>query len=215
MTQYMQEQRVFNRLKQDCTLETKQEYELAISTLLERYNTTIYENRFVAGGAVEVFTYALLRTVGIDCGLYGNQSKSGDILLPNAKILSVKGAFTGGATDIRLLNKQGGGYRPWEAATLFVLSDVGIVFGAPDMVSEDLVHDTSDALVLKKQAITELMSDPVNVLPMEIMKKPPTEMTGFSHKASTAVARQIIIEADLSKLNSALDPNAIPGLPLG
>ena len=38
-------------------------------------------------------------------------NKSGDILLPNDKKLSVKGAFTGGAAQIRLVNKQGGGER--------------------------------------------------------------------------------------------------------
>ena len=108
MTRFRQEQRAFQRMKQDCSVEVRQEYELAVATLLERYNTTIYENRFIAGGAVEVFTYALLRSVGIDCTLYGNQSKSGDILLPDGKILSVKGAFTGGATDIRLFEQTGG-----------------------------------------------------------------------------------------------------------
>ena len=86
-----------------------------------------------------------------------------------------------------------------------MLSDVGIVFGAPDMVSGNWIHDVSDAVILKKKAIIELMEVPENVMPMEIMKKPPTEMTGFSHKASTAVARQIIFEAQLTNLLEAID----------
>ncbi len=53
-------------------------------------NTAIYENRFIAGGAVEVFAFALLRTVGIECTLYGDQAMVGDILLPNDRKLSVK-----------------------------------------------------------------------------------------------------------------------------
>ena len=204
MTQFRQEQRAFLRLKSDCSVQAQQEYELAISTLLERYNTTIFENRFIVGGAVEVFTYALLRSVGIDCTLYGDQAKSGDILLPHDRKLSVKSTFTGGMTDIRLLNKQGGGDREWDAATLFVLSEVGIVFGAPDMVSAEWIKDVSDAVILKRQAVALLAEDPANVIPMEITKKPPTEMTGFSHKASTAVARQIIMEAQLTTLFSAI-----------
>ncbi len=109
-TSYFAERRVFDRLKCDCSEISKNEYEQSISVLVKRYNTTIYEKRFIVGGAVEVFTYALLRSVGIDCTLYGDQAKSGDILLPNDKKLSVKGAFTGGA-QIRLVNKQGGGER--------------------------------------------------------------------------------------------------------
>ena len=104
MTQYYQEQRVFNRLKSDCSLEAQQEYERAIATLLERYNTTIYENRFIVGGAVEVFTYALLCTVGIDCKLYSDP-KSGNIQLQNDKELSVKGSFRGGAKQYQV-NEQ-------------------------------------------------------------------------------------------------------------
>ena len=95
MNLYRQERRAFDRLKSNCTVEAKQEYEIAIFTLLERFNTTIYENRFVVGGAVEMFTCALLRAVGIDCILYGSQSTAGDLLLPNDKKLSIKASFRG------------------------------------------------------------------------------------------------------------------------
>lgn len=200
---YAQEQRVFNHLKEYCSVAAQQEYELAIATLLERYNTTIYENRFVAGGAVEVFTYALLRTVGIDCTLYGSQSLSGDILLTNDRKLSVKGTFVGGPTNVKLMNKQGGGNRQWDTATLFVVSDVGIVFGAPDMVDEQHVRDTSDGMELKKAGLVNLIAYPENVMEMEINRKPPTQMTGFSHKASAAVARQILFEMNSDSLLKA------------
>ena len=197
---YFAERRVFDRLKSDCSTESKQEYELAVATLVERYNTTIYENRFIVGGAVEVFTYALLRSVGIDCTLYGDQAKSGDILLPNDKKLSVKGTFTGGASEVRLMNKQGGGARVWDTATLFVVSGVGIVYGAPDMVSPENIKDMSDAIVLKRKGLQNLIADHDNVFELEISQKPPTEMTGFSHKASTAVAKQILFELQSKKL---------------
>lgn len=203
-TRYMQERRVFDRLKTDCSQSSQQEYELAIRTLLERYNTTIYENRFIAGGAVEVFTYALLRTVGIDCTLYSDQAMAGDILLPNDRKLSVKGSFRG-VEDIRLLNQMGEGDRQWSAATLFIVSGVGIVFGAPDMVDKSYLKHAGDAKVLKKAGLQFLIDDPANVITMKIAPKPPTEMTGFSHKASTAVARQILFEMQSRDLLSAFE----------
>ena len=204
---YSAEQRAFERLKKDCSPNSKQEYELAISVLVERYNTTIYENRFIVGGAVEIFTFALLRSVGIDCTLYGDQAKSGDILLPNDKKLSVKGSFTGGATDIKLINQQGEGVRSWETATLFVLADVGIVFGAPDMVASSYIKPVGDGLTLKRKGLQLLMQNELNVFAMEISRKPPTETTGFSHKASTAVARQILTEIESDKLLNLIGSN--------
>ena len=60
MKTYHYERKVFDILKERTSGQVRQEYETAIAMLLERYNTTIHENRFVAGGAVEVFTYALL-----------------------------------------------------------------------------------------------------------------------------------------------------------
>ena len=133
-TCYTAERRVFDRLKSDCSRTVRKDYQIAVKTLVERYNTTIYENRFVAGGAVEVFTCALLRSVGIDCTLCGDQAQGGDILLPNNRMISLKSSFRGIA-DIRLLNQMGTGERRWDTATLFVISGVGIVFGAPDMVA--------------------------------------------------------------------------------
>ena len=73
------------------------------------------------------------------------------------------------------------------------------------MVDEDWIHDVSDAVILKKKGVLELMENEGNIIPMEIMKKPPTEMTGFSHKASTAVAKQIIFEANLTNLLNAME----------
>ncbi len=205
-TRYTAERRAFDWLRTNCSTSARHEYEQAVRTLLERYNTTIYENRFVAGGAVEVFTYALLRSVGIDCTLYGDQAKSGDILLPNDRKLSVKGIFKGSVGDVRILNQMGGGDREWNTATLFVVSGTGIVFGAPDMVAPDHVKPTGDAKVLKRVGLQVLVDDPANVIEMEIARKPPTVAAGFSQKASTAVAQQILREKGLSTLAQAF-PN--------
>ncbi len=205
MTTYRAERRVFDRLRQDCTDQARQEYEDAIAILTQRYNTTIHENRFTVGGAVEVFTYALLKSVGIDCTLYGDQSAAGDILLPGDRKLSVKSRFTP-AGPVTLANKRGKGARQWQTATLFVLAGVGVVFGAPDAVDPDHVRDTGDALEFTQKGLTALIEDTSNVLPLEIAQKQPTEMTGFSHKASTALARQILFENQAQTLLRAFPP---------
>lgn len=202
MTKWRYERRVFDRLRRDCSAEAKTGYEQSIQMLLERYNTTIYENRFIVGGAVEVFTYALLRLVGIDCILYGDQSMAGDILLPNRRQISVKCNFVG-AKSIRLLNQMGEGPRTWDTATLFIIANVGIVFGAPDMVDPTHIKRTGDAVVLTTPGMRSLISNKNNVLEMNIAKKPPTEITGFSQKASTAVAYQIMRDIENSTLLSA------------
>ena len=206
-TTFFAERRAFDRLKSDCSKEAQFEYEEAVSILIERYNTTIYENRFIVGGAIEVFTCALLRSVGLDCTLYGDQAKSGDILLPNNRKLSIKSAFTGGPANIKLINQQGEGNRTWDTATLFVLADVGIVFGAPDMVFETDVRSTGDGLMLQRSALKILIEDVNNVFEMQIPQKPPTEMTGFSYKASAAVAKQIFFEMKSDKLQKLVMSN--------
>lgn len=204
-TRLAAERRVFDCLRFHCTVSAQQEYELAIHTLVERYNTTIYENRFVVGEAVELFTYALLRSVGIDCTLYGDQAMAGDILLPRDRKLSVKSNFVG-VTSIRLLNKMGEGDRERSTATLFIVANVGIVFGAPDMVDFAHIRSTGDALILRAQGLRSLKDNPANVIPMEITKKPPQEATLHSLKASTAVARQILSEMQSSDLLNAISP---------
>ena len=200
---YSQERRAFERLKSDCSPECKLEFEASVGTLVERYNTTIYENRFIVGGAVEIFTYALLRSVGIACTLYADQSKGGDILMPNEKKLSVKSSFTG-ISNVKLLNQMGPGTRNWDTAALFVISGVGIVYGDPDSVDQDAVKSTGDGLELRKAAMVSLVADSENVFGMSIASKPPTEQTGFSQKASTAVALQILQETCSLSLQDAI-----------
>lgn len=203
VSRYAQEQRAFDFLKSACPEAAKGEYEVAVNALLQYYNTTIYENRFIVGGAVEVFTYAILRATGISCTLYADQSKSGDILLPNDRKLSIKGTFTGGPADVKLMNKLGEGEREWATATLFVISEVGIVYGAPDMVKPEHIQDVKDGVMLRKVALVELIRENANVFKLDISRKPPTVMTGFSHKASTAVANQIMQDMNLIALSKA------------
>lgn len=199
---FTQERRVFDRLRSDCSPEDQKEFERAVRTLVERYNTTIRENRFIVGGVVEVFTCALLKSVGIEC-----DQAAGGILLPrDGRKLSVKSNFTGLKGGIRLLNQMGEGRREWNTATLFVIAGTGIVFGAPDMVDSPHVKSTGDALELRAPGLRSLASDPSNVLPMEIACKPPTETAGRSRKASADVAREILLEMGLNGMLAAFKP---------
>ncbi len=196
------ERRYFDTLKGSLTLETKTEYEAAISTLINRYNTTIYENRFVVGGAIEVFTLALLRSVGIAANSYGDETAAGDIILPNNLMFSVKSSFTR-TGNIRLINKQGGGHRNWSVATLFLISNIGIIYADPDMISSDELVDSTDAIQLKRSTLVRLSEIPDNKIEMNIPLKPPTEQTLFSLKASNAVAQQILSDLGLHNLRAA------------
>lgn len=205
-TSHVVERRVFERLRTECSEQAKREYEMAVKRLLRRYNTTIHENRFVVGGVIEVFTYTLLRSVGIKCELCGSQSKDGDIILSNGRLLSVKGTFTG-VSNVKLLNQLGGGSRSWTASTLFVVSGVGIVFGAPDMVRHEHVQSTGDGVILKRTGLQYLIDSPENVVAMSIVRKPPTKSAESSEKASTALARQILSDLGSDELAQAFQSN--------
>ena len=127
--------------KDNLSNKTRQEYEIGIRTLIERYNTTIRENRFVVGGVVEIFTMALLRSTGIEVSAYGAESVAGDLILPDLKMFSVKSSFTSSGS-IRLVNTMGDSATNWTTATLFVLANVGIVYGDPLMVVEGDLNRT-------------------------------------------------------------------------
>ena len=205
MSKYIEERRVFDLLKARCSDEARKSYESAIKNLLENYNTTIYENRFLVGGVVEIFTYALLYSVGVRCQLHGGQGRSGDLLLPQGQMLSIKGVFTGGVGTVKLINQLGEGERYWEVATFFVVSGIGIIFGAPDMVEGEHVHKVGDGVQLSRIGLRILADNPHNVISMNIVKKPATALAEESKKASDSVARSILRELDLRILLEAFE----------
>ncbi len=214
MATFNVERRAFDRLRSDCSDEARSQFETALRVLLERYDTTIHENRFVTGGALEVFTCAILRSVGIGCTLHASRTPGSDLLLSGGQQLSVKGSFTGKNSSIALMNKMGKGLRDWETATLFVVSGVGIVFGTPKTVSPEHVKDTGDQVILTFRGLRSLLEDPDNVFQVEIARKPPTEVTGFSRKASYAVAKEVLRETGATALLGVLpSPEEGYGLP--
>ena len=205
MTSYRYEREVFDVLRRTCSKDCKKEYERAVKTLIYRYNTSVYENRFVVGGALEVFTLGLMRTVGIQCKLISDRFTGADILLENDLMFSLKSSFVG-INDIRLINQMGKGKRNWTTATLFILSDIGIVFGTPELVAKSEVQATGDAILLKKSGLKRLISDKNNIFSLSIPSKLPAKLASSSLKVSNAVARQILYDTDYRTLITAVEP---------
>lgn len=192
MTQrYIVEREAFDNLRSACTPKAQSEYENALRLLVHQYNTTIRENRFIVGGVTKDLTYKLLRSVGIHCTFGVEDRDSGDILLGRNRRLRVKSSFSG-VSHIRLMNKMSPGDRHWNVASLFVVSGVGLVFGAPDMVQDRDVVNAADGIDLTESALYSLIDDENNVLEMNIPSKPPSAQAGRAQLASMAVARQVL-----------------------
>ena len=202
-THFEIERNCFKHLKENLSNEAKAEYETGVKHLVERYNTAIYENRFTVGGVVEVFTLALMRATGIEIEGCGSEAQGGDLILPNGRMFSLKSSFTRGGSVI-LVNTRGDSRTDWKTATLFVLSNVGIVYGDPDMAEEDDLNRASDNLHIKRSALNRFAQDPLNLIPMDIPLKPPTEMASSSMKASDAVARQLMNELNMHTLRDQI-----------
>ena len=193
------ERNCFKHLQENLSNDAKAEYETGIKHLIERYNTAIYENRFTVGGVVEVFTLALMRSTGIEIEGCGSEAQGGDLILPSGRMFSLKSSFTRGGSVI-LVNTRGDSGTDWETATLFVLSNVGIVYGDPAMAQEDDLNRVADNLQIKRTDLNRFAQDPSKLIPMEIPLKPPTEMADSSMKASDAVARQLMNELNMHTL---------------
>ena len=203
--QFTSERRAFNRLKSHSLDEARREFEQASKELIVSYNTTIPENRFIVGGAMEVFVFALLRSVGVSAWLYGEQSQGGDIMLPNDKKLSCKGTFTKSWSAVGLINLRGEGHREWQHATLFIRSGVGIVYGDPSMVDPKEIKHGGDQIELSGKALRALCESQPNVFELDIPFKPPTESTGESKVASRSVALEILRSTQSAKLLKSAD----------
>ena len=202
-THFEIERNCFKHLRENLSNEAKAEYETGVKHLVERYNTAIYENRFTVGGVVEVFTLALMRATGIEIEGCGSEAQGGDLILPNGRMFSLKSSFTRGGSVI-LVNTRGDSRTDWKTATLFVLSNVGIVYGDPDMAEEDDLNRAADNLHIKRSALNRFAQDPLNLIPMEISLKPPTEIADSSMKASDAVARQLMNELNMFTLRDQI-----------
>ncbi len=191
---YYKEYAAFEQLKLSCSESAKSVYVDAVRLLIEQYNTTIPENRFIVGGAVEVFTLHLLQSAGVECKLTSESSNFSGIKLNDGGRLSVNSSFT--KSPIKLRNKQGEGPREWNSATVFVVSNIGIIFGAQDLVGKEHIGDGKDCIMLKRSGVNKLAKEPKYVLGMEIPEKPPLPRGAAANSKSRTAAESVLNEVD-------------------
>ena len=195
------EKNCFRHLKDNLSSKARLEYELGIEHTLTEYNTRIRENRFIVGGIVEIFTLALMRSAGIEIEPCGKEAVRGDLILHSGQMFSVKTSFTGKGA-IKLINKMGDSTPPWETSTLFVVSNIGIIYGDPSMVTETDLNPGGDSLDLKRSAFTRFAQDPTNLIEMAIPLKPPLERDNSKDIESITIAIKLMNKLKMVNLLS-------------
>ncbi|MCS6923413.1 MAG: hypothetical protein NZM10_03455 [Fimbriimonadales bacterium] len=169
----------------------KSDIETALQELLGRFSTTIYENRFVVGGILEVIMVAALRAAGIDAQDVGVQQERIDIRIPGGGF-SVKGHFRSSGT-IRLINVLGkSSQAQWSEATLFVLHGIGIGYTDPDLITHlSAVQRVGDAVAIRYTALRSFFrANPEWLIPCSVPESTLDEAS--SELVSRALARQIL-----------------------
>jgi hypothetical protein len=159
-----------------------------------RFDTAIYENRFIVGGVVEQLLGASMRAVGCEVDNVAKISRGVDLSSPSLDVgFSVKAQFKKGP-EIRLVNTMGGSgaNAAWTHATIFVIVGVGIGYADPDLVISGLVP-RSDVLTLKLSALAELWATQTQYLIQCDVPAKPAKSTQ-SRVASDVVAQDIMID---------------------
>jgi hypothetical protein len=139
-----------------------------LELLLSRYNTQIYENRFVVGGVTERIIAAAFLAMGTKSKATGVHVTRTDISVGGAN-LSVKGAFSERSTTIRLVNVMGNSANAkWDESTIFVVSGLGIGYADPQLLP-NTTRRTKDAIVLSRTPLKRLwLERPEYLYPLEI-----------------------------------------------
>ena len=178
----------------------REEYEQAVEAVVTQYNTAIYENRFVVGGAIERITVAAMRAAGIAAQLVGSETTGADVLLPGGTSISVKSQFTESRSEVRLINTMGESTSQWSEATLFVIAGRGVGYADPDLLPDATVR-RRDVLVLPWRRLRDLWEQrPDYMCRVTVPVKPDVILTGQSQLASRLIAREVLEEHQLEIL---------------
>lgn len=195
---YRQAQEVFLRFKAQLEIQSDVQEELltAIGLVLDDYNTTYRENRFIVGGAVEEMVAAAMRCVGLeDVHSVGVQNVGSDIFV-GSQGFSLKTSFTGRNEAIGLINKQGDSSPEWVDPTIFVLAGTGIGYADPVLLP-NATRDGNDQVSLPREPLLTMFRDnPQWLLQCEVPIKPPTNEPPKS-VASRTVALEILQRQDV------------------
>lgn len=192
----------------------RSEYETAIASVVAEYNTTLRENRFIAGGAVEVFTAWAMRAAGIDVEHVGPLSAGADLRLTGGEGLSMKAVFVSppvpGRRDGRttnLVNVLGDiANAKWHDATLFVIAGTGLVYADPELLPDAAITQTGGALVVHLEFVLALAaSRPEFHCALSIATKP-DRVAADAKVASQAVAYETVMSKGLTELQRGFTP---------
>ena len=166
-----------------------------------RFDTAIYENRFIVGGVVEQLLGATMRAVGCDIDNVAKTSRGVDLSSPTLDVgFSVKAQFKRGP-EIRLVNTMGGSgaTAEWTHATIFVIVGTGIGYADPGLITSGLVP-RSDVLTLRTSALADFWSTQSGFLiECDVPTKP--EKSSHTRVASDVVAQDIMIEFENLQLH--------------
>ncbi len=167
------------------------EFLKALTLLISEYDTSIRENRFIAGGATERILAATMRCTGISEARSRGLNLSEEDIVVGDHQLSVKASFTGKRDAIRLINTLGDSSDTmWKAATIFVMANRGIGYADPVLLPNE-AKTGGDAVVLPRRPLDALHdAQPQWLLPCSVPAK--GQDTSQRRAASEAVATEIL-----------------------
>lgn len=185
------------RSKIEDNKEVLNDFVKAIDKLINEYDTAIYENRFIVGGAVEYIFIALLRYLGFEVEHIGRGQRRVDIKI-NGIDFSIKTNFTGRG-DIRLINRLGNKEILWTEPTIFIISELGIVYADPDFLD---TYDKGDAIVTNVNEIQRFVGEkPEYAVKVNIPKKAVKSKGYQTRLASLDIAKTILNQIKSELIN--------------
>ncbi len=202
MSRFDRERKDWQRLQRvaDTSPGLLNDFRRAVEEVMKRYDTAIRENRFVVGGAIEVFLGALLRAVGIPVVHRGALDARRDLRYEDdpACGFSVKALLRSPGT--RLVNVMGRKPHPglWDHAVLFVVPQ-GIVYADPDLPwwlnhRDRYIRVRSDALEIRRRGIEAFLQEsPDWFLPVSFTWEEDQDRRGVK-TASVSVALDVLKE---------------------
>ena len=191
-TDYTPHRDIFRRFREglEANGEVLDELLRALGLVISEYDTSIRENRFIAGGAAERIVATAMRCVGItNARARGLNISDEDIVVGDHQI-SVKASFTGGREAIRLINTLGDSVSTWRAATVFILANRGIGYADPGLLPGE-ARSTRDAVMLARRPLDDLHdASPEWLLKCAVAAK--AQDASQRRAASEAVATEIL-----------------------
>jgi len=124
-------EKVESRSKDETVNKIVGEFLKSLEKLISEYPTSIWENRFAVGGALEIIFCAFLRCLGFNCKRLNNEKRY-DVEINECKF-SIKSNFSGSG-EIRLINTMGGDSEAkWGEPTIVFMGGKGIYYIDPCM----------------------------------------------------------------------------------